>query len=69
MTIYTLWADRIIAGTARLNQVPKDFQPRVRQILESQKCVIEKNGTAHKRNKKEVKIVCDTKRLPKKARR
>lgn len=54
MTIYTLWADRIIAGTHRFGQVPRDFQPRVRQILESQKYVIEKNGTAHKRNKKGV---------------
>lgn len=51
LTIYTLWADRIIAGTHKLRQVPPFFQPGVRQILESRKYLIQKDGTVVKKSK------------------
>lgn len=51
MTIYTMWADRIIAGTHTFKQVPKAFKDHVRQILESQRYVIRRDGTVCKKFK------------------
>ena len=49
LTIYTFWADRIIAGTHTIKQVPPSFRDQVQKILVDRKYVIRKDGTAIKK--------------------
>lgn len=46
LTVYTLWADRLIAGTHTIKQVPSSFRDQVRRILKDRKYMVGKDGTA-----------------------
>lgn len=48
LTVYTFWADRLIAGTHTIKQVPTAFRDQVRRILKDRKYLIEKDGTARR---------------------
>lgn len=48
LTIYTLWVERLIAGTHTIRQVPVSFRDEIRRILKSRRYTIGKDGTAKK---------------------
>lgn len=51
LTVYTLWADRLIAGTHTIRQVPKNFRDGVQRVLVDRKYKLTKSGIAIKKSK------------------
>lgn len=48
LTIYTLWVNRLLAGTHNFKEVPIGFRDEVRRILKSRKYLVKRDGTIAK---------------------